>query len=570
MDDFLIEIENKIKTQPNVVPDLVDRVLESNQALTAEQRARLLLSQSHLKLLSADYGASLILLNQAEEQRPPAHILTKIYHYQSTAYLLLQDYDNALKVIAANLSRIEKIEDLDVKIISYIRLASVFDQLGAYEEAMTYALLARDLTQDTDPHNYCSAAISVAVSHLELGHLSKAKSGFFASKRACIVAKHDIVTAMSIKGLGHVALKMGDYPEAEKRLLEALKAYQPFQYQQEITAIQALLSEVYLALGQVDKAHDYAQRVLAAKTDNSDVLHLEIATRVLSGVMQQQQQYELAYQYLRDSNSYQDQIMNAAKAKANAYQTAKFNSAEKEREIALLNKDRELYLSMQLTKEQEHANMVLLTTLLVGGVFFLGILVVVGYMQKQKFMRLSKIDSLTGIMNRGAGQDMGEDALIKVQAQQGSYSVVLFDMDHFKSINDNFGHATGDWVLKKVADTISGMLKNSDIFARVGGEEFVILLPFADEAHALGVAESCRLAIESIDTKYSGQDFSITASFGIAHLAADDLSLDPILHRADVALYHAKEQGRNLVSKYVAEMEGFGSNAAVQNQLALN
>ena len=106
------------------------------------------------------------------------------------------------------------------------------------------------------------------------------------------------------------------------------------------------------------------------------------------------------------------------------------------------------------------------------------------------------------------------------------------------------------WALKKVVDSLKSHIRNGDVFARIGGEEFAILLPYADEEKGMEVAEQCRARIEAIDTQHSGHKFVITASFGVSGLMADDLSLDPLFHRADMALYAAKANGRNTVVRY--------------------
>jgi len=127
---------------------------------------------------------------------------------------------------------------------------------------------------------------------------------------------------------------------------------------------------------------------------------------------------------------------------------------------------------------------------------------------------------------------------------------MILDLDLFKSINDRFGHATGDWTLKKVTHVIQDIIRPTDIFCRMGGEEFVLYLPNTDEQTASVLAESIRSEIESINTKYSGHNFSISISIGISSLDEGDLSLDPLLSRADIALYESKRQGRNKVLIY--------------------
>lgn len=146
--------------------------------------------------------------------------------------------------------------------------------------------------------------------------------------------------------------------------------------------------------------------------------------------------------------------------------------------------------------------------------------------------------------------------------------MILFDLDHFKRINDSYGHGTGDWALKKVVEVLKPHVRNGDVFARIGGEEFALFLPYANESKGMEVAEQCRSRIEAIDTHLSGHKFTITASFGVSGMTTEDLSLDPLLHRADMALYAAKSNGRNSVFCYEDALASDKRATNITSQLA--
>ena len=126
-------------------------------------------------------------------------------------------------------------------------------------------------------------------------------------------------------------------------------------------------------------------------------------------------------------------------------------------------------------------------------------------------------------------------------------SVLLIDVDHFKQINDRHGHAVGDVVLRHLADVMRGCQRRIDTLGRMGGEEFAVLLPGADEAAAKAYGERLRGAVEHSPLQAEGATVSATISIGISALSAGDRSCDAVLVRADRALYQAKEGGRNQV-----------------------
>ena len=156
------------------------------------------------------------------------------------------------------------------------------------------------------------------------------------------------------------------------------------------------------------------------------------------------------------------------------------------------------------------------------------------------------IDNLTGIKNRYYFDERIKEEVDLAKRQKVSFSLLLFDLDHFKLVNDNFGHDVGDKVLKRVTDAVSKIIRSYDIFARWGGEEFVVLMPNTTEAEAVPAAEKIRKNVEDI----SHPDIEkITISIGIAIWEADD-DVDQIFVKADKALYTAKNQGRNRVMVY--------------------
>jgi len=161
----------------------------------------------------------------------------------------------------------------------------------------------------------------------------------------------------------------------------------------------------------------------------------------------------------------------------------------------------------------------------------------------------SYIDSLTGISNRKAFDVALEEAVYKTRLEKSTFSVLIADVDHFKQVNDSYGHLVGDKVLRFVASTFKWCVKGKDIVARFGGEEFAVILLNTDMTGAYSVAEQIRRAVCAGKIKdMSSQKMldQVTISIGIAQFDSNDLPND-ILQRADQALYQAKEKGRNRV-----------------------
>ena len=161
--------------------------------------------------------------------------------------------------------------------------------------------------------------------------------------------------------------------------------------------------------------------------------------------------------------------------------------------------------------------------------------------------KLAASDSLTELANRRSFFEHAAAEVQRAQRYGHPLSLQMLDIDHFKSINDHFGHAAGDEVLRKLADVLRANLRHNDLAARIGGEEFVVLLPETRLEAAAQHAERLRMAIAALRFPFDQSAHSITVSIGVAALDIGELSPDPMLMRADNGLYRAKDDGRNRV-----------------------
>ncbi len=166
----------------------------------------------------------------------------------------------------------------------------------------------------------------------------------------------------------------------------------------------------------------------------------------------------------------------------------------------------------------------------------------------EKLQHQAITDELTGVYNRRGLFELGRRDLERSRRYGRLLSVILFDIDHFKQVNDRFGHAVGDQVLAAVGKTCVGSVREVDIVGRYGGEEFVMLLPEAELPVAQQVAERIRKLVEQICVPTTlGEDARVTISIGVTEMQESDNELDTLLSRADNAMYAAKQAGRNRV-----------------------
>jgi diguanylate cyclase len=167
----------------------------------------------------------------------------------------------------------------------------------------------------------------------------------------------------------------------------------------------------------------------------------------------------------------------------------------------------------------------------------------------EKLKNLATKDSLTSTLNRGSFFETAQHLLILSQRQRSPASFVLMDLDHFKIINDTYGHFIGDKVLIHFTQTIQTFLRKSDLLGRIGGEEFALFLNSTDIDDAYKLADKIRNSIANSALEVEGKKVVYTVSLGIGSLQEKDNSIDDLFKRADLKLYGAKDKGRNRVEK---------------------
>lgn len=192
--------------------------------------------------------------------------------------------------------------------------------------------------------------------------------------------------------------------------------------------------------------------------------------------------------------------------------------------------------------------------------------------QNSSLTLLASTDYLTGIMNKRMFNDIAEHYFQTAQKDHLNLTLLLLDLDHFKKVNDTYGHQAGDLLLKNFVKNTKSFLNKSDIFARIGGEEFGILLSQTDIDGAYMLAEKIRKETENLFVQHEGKNICVTTSIGISQTRKTDESFENIFARADTALYHAKNTGRNKTchSEFAKEEEKHISDSSMNQTPTLH
>jgi diguanylate cyclase (GGDEF)-like protein len=177
----------------------------------------------------------------------------------------------------------------------------------------------------------------------------------------------------------------------------------------------------------------------------------------------------------------------------------------------------------------------------------IGFLLMCSERSQRELEQSARLDYLTGIYNRGAIEELAAGQIASTQRHGTPLALMVVDIDHFKRINDELGHAAGDKALAATVRMIADLLRGGDLIGRLGGEEFLVLMPDTDAVQARHAAERMRACVEAAPVAFMGIERPLTVSIGVAEYRAEDGGFGPLLLRADRALYVAKRSGRNQV-----------------------
>lgn len=428
--------------------------------------------------------------------------------------------------------------------------AMVYNKLGVYSLANTYSLQLMENAQS--PRYKCVAYQLYAETLFNLNNEAAFNQFYDEAIDYCNSVKETLWVSIIHAHKIHFLLKNKNYSGAILLLDKYIAATRATKYPYIISTLYAFYANAYFGLGHYQRSLESANLALSAGDINN--IHL-------AHLMAYESQYK-AYRALGDNESalksleafnevnisFSDDRLSQQKA----FYLARGEIETKNQRIALLDKDNELLYLQSSIYEQEIKNQRLMVTLLAVVVFIAIVLAVRGIFGRNRFKILAEFDHLTGISNRYHFNNQAKISLEYCETNNKPVSLILFDLDFFKKINDDYGHATGDWALQKVVKSCRNFMRNNDIFGRIGGEEFSILLPGCQPDKALLLAEICREAISAIDTTESGHSFTLSASFGVSNSITSGYQLKQLLADADHAMYQAKKQGKNQVEEFEA------------------
>ncbi len=465
---------------------------------------------------------------------------------RGVAKISLGDYLGALQDL--NLAYSIAAQDSDaarVEVGSF--LAMVYEYRDEFELAIPYFQQAVNFHRGNDNAIHLSVALyGLGYAYSKLGNYSLAKETLFESLREAESVEDEQGVAYAKKELAFINIQQNNFALAEKQLHEAdasaVKSDNPYL----VMGISRNLAALYLAKGDIaaaEKANEQAQALVDMTDMPVDYLELQKQRAALFAA---RGYYKAGYDTILQVLDEKLAMMREQSAGQLLQIRAQYELETKERENQLLL-DINSEAEAELETQKSH-NVLLL--LLLGTVAIICVLLAYIIIRNQevqrKLQQMADLDGLTGVPNRRRTMELITNQLNLARRHGFPLSVGIIDLDNFKSINDNFGHPTGDKVLEAFGLVLTQNMRATDIIGRIGGEEFIVALPHTNTDKAFSVIDQLRLKTQKVPALVDDFRFSVSFSCGLCD-ATKMKDLSELMARADGALYAAKQAGRDRI-----------------------
>ncbi|HEY2346252.1 MAG TPA: tetratricopeptide repeat-containing diguanylate cyclase [Xanthomonadaceae bacterium] len=438
-----------------------------------------------------------------------------------------------------------QVPDPGTRLLGVAVAAQLYNFAGQYDLALSYAdkLIAA-------PKEYsmtCKGHWFRIDSLFRSGKLSWPSEDISSAIAACANVNEPITANLIRVDIAKLDLAQGRYADAIALLNDNYEVAGKTRYPFLISSFDSVLGLAYLQTGDLEKAQTYAQRAVENGADKGYTQAQADAYEALYKIAVKHGDYQAALGYHEKYAAADKGYLNDTSARALAYQMVKQQVQEKKAQVDALNKQNQVLTLKQTVNRKNMIAVELGVALLL---VVLGSIGMYAYRTKKsqlKFRKLARRDGLTEIFNRQYFVEVAEQELEYCRKSVRDVSVVAIDLDHFKLINDNHGHAAGDFALKRAVVACQKHLRSVDVFGRLGGEEFGIMMPDCVPERAIDIAEKMRQEIASLKGTEGEPDFEVTASFGVTAARWSGYNLLQLLAQADSALYQAKREGRNRV-----------------------
>lgn len=558
-DDLLQQADDKRSSHNQLSVNIINYLYSKTNQLSKQQKEYLTYLRAYQFTFSANYQAAIPLFKQLIKTSQQPQLRLRSHETLISLFSSTQQWDQGLLHIQKLIDLINNADDKKLTQGALITVTAFFNQLGQYQEALHYLEQVKQ-SNITDIRDTCFINQQYALVNLRLLLAKSKQVGILNTETLiehisksigfCQQANEPLITNLLRSYLAELELFYQQAERALTILLPNINEVITTNFPTLINLTYNLIAQAYWQQGDITNTEKYitlAQKKLPRLADTQQSI---ITYKLLSQLAERQGRFEQAFQYHRRYSKVKQKVADEEQAKQLAFQLAKQSDYQRKEEIKRISQQNSIFSSTQHLIQQQEGNHLLLIILLIVLLITLFFWGYKSWLTQQKLKLLTEYDYLTQVNNRAQFIRQGQQTVEQCQAAQKPVSCIMFDLDHFKSINDKYGHIAGDTVLQQVSLTCKHICRPNDFIGRIGGEEFAILLPECTLLVAEDIANRCLTAVASISFAEIGINTAVTASFGVSCTEHVDYSFTRLLADADSAMYSSKHHGRNCVNVY--------------------
>ncbi|MDE3072971.1 MAG: GGDEF domain-containing protein [Pseudomonadota bacterium] len=521
---------------------LVQRLGSGAMKLSSEQQLYLRYLQAWQIAYRGDYKAAIPLLNSISEHSTGANLRFRAGITAVNMLGIVSHYQEAFARLSLLLKQLPQVTDNTARLQGLIVASQLYIEAGQYDLASIYT--DQLLKEIPTSEGACKGAYLKLNALYRRGRIHTIDQQFQDGIDTCI-RSGEALWANGIRYfVANLDIQHGQSTDAIKLLQENYAAVQRSRYPPLISEFNASLALAYWKAGDILLSKQFALDTVNSMVKNEYTESLATAYGLLYRIEKKQGDLASALAYHEKYMAADKGYLNEVSAKALAYQIVNQQVLAKKQQVDALSKQNQILTLQQSLDRKAAETSRLYIILLLTVLAFIALLTYRIKRSQLRFMRLARRDGLTGVYNRQHFLAQAERELQYCRKSARDACLVLIDLDHFKDFNDTYGHATGDRVLMHAVQSCQTHLRSTDVFGRLGGEEFGVLLPECGLDQVVGRVEQLRLAIATV-ADADVLDVVVSASFGVAATACSGYELRELLIHADDALYQAKNTGRN-------------------------
>lgn len=449
---------------------------------------------------------------------------------------------------------VSDIDEQEVKYRAYLGLIAFYEQLQQPETVLN--LTNRIVGKESVPAEVECGALAAHISSLiKLNSQSFSIEYLQNASQFCL--DHGLTIYFAVLEMHKIAWMISQkmYSEALPYLEALIANPEVNKFTPHLTMVMSRYAEVNLKLGKIDVARDFARRILAIDSEQNYRQAIIKALEVLHVIERDYGETKEAYKYLVQLTSLQFAENVSQQEKQLAIQKAWFELDAIQHENELLDKENSLLQTKAKLVRENFENSILALVLVSLILLLLVFWSYRNHKVQAKLKHLARIDSLTKISNRRYFTEYAETLINKARVNNELVCFVILDLDHFKNINDSYGHQLGDTALVTTADTLTKTLADDAVLGRLGGEEFGAIFCGKRIDEVLNLIESCRNEIARVKLPIAEYKLKLTASFGVSSSEDVGYPFENLYAAADLALFQSKRYGRNQVYQYSPSMD---------------